>query len=373
MPFVEPSWIGPGFANTIQAVTHFTLNSLLIGAVLAASGPSVAAEGSTGSDAEQSRRSVPAAKMPELPPATIDDSLAIGGEEIEAEKLRSRMTVDVRLNDTGPYRFIVDSGADSSVVGERIATALRLRPGQPAMLNGITDTQLVNRVFVDELELGPTRLYDLEVPVLKERHIGAEGMLGLDALVEQRLMLDFEKRQISVDDAAEPAGRLDGEIVVRARLHRGQLILTHVKANKVSIEAVVDTGSEISIGNSKLRDALMLRNPREISTIRVAGVTGTEIDLQLIRVTELRLGSVTLRNVPIAFADIPPFEVFGIDDKPSLLLGTDVMEVFRRVQLDFRDRRVRFQLRKCDQTVRLSTNSNFGSRLSADNDAACRR
>lgn len=315
----------------------------------------------------------PPAKMPALPPARIDDTLAVGGEEIDARKLRTRMTVEVKVNDTGPYRFVVDSGADSSVVGERLAAALKLKPGQPTMLNGITDTQLVNRVFIDELELGPTQLYNLEVPVLKERDIGAAGMLGLDALVEQRLMLDFEKRQISVDDAATPAARMDGEIVVRARLQRGQLILTHVKAGTTSVDAVVDTGSEITIGNTHLRDLLIRKGSRQFTKIGVVGVTGTQIELEVARVDVLKLGSITLRNVPVAFADIPPFAVFGIDKQPALLLGTDVMEVFRKVQLDFRERRVRFQLRKCEAVVRLSTNSNFGSRLSTDNAATCGR
>jgi hypothetical protein len=321
----------------------------------------------------QARGSTPQPRMPALPPAQIDDTLAVGGDEIDARKLRTRMTVQVRINDTGPYRFVVDSGADTSVVGERISTALRLRPGQPTMLNGITDSQPVQRVFVDELELGPSRLFDLEVPVLKESNIGAEGMVGLDALVQQRLMLDFEKRQISVDDGRRKDTRMDGEIVVRARLQRGQLILTQVMANKVSVDAIIDTGSEVSIGNAKLRDALMLKNSRQFQTITVIGVTGTPAELQLIRVSQLKLGSVTLRDVPIAFADIPPFAVFGIDDQPSLLLGTDVMETFRRVQLDFRERRVRFQLRKCAQVVRISTTGNYASRLSTDNEATCRR
>lgn len=322
---------------------------------------------------EQANRSVPPPRMPTLPPAQIDDALAIGGDEIDARKLRTRMTVQVRINDTGPYRFVVDSGADTSVVGERIAQSLSLRPGRPTMLNGITDSQPVQRVFVDELELGPSRLFDLEVPVLEEGNIGAEGMVGLDALVQQRLMLDFEKRQISVDDGRRKDTRMDGEIVVRARLQRGQLILTQVMANKVPVDAIIDTGSEISIGNAKLRDALMLKNPRQFQTITVVGVTGTPAELQLIRVSQLKLGSITLRDVPIAFADIPPFAVFGIDDQPSLLLGTDVMETFRRVQLDFRERRVRFQLRKCAQVVRISTTGNYASRLSTDNEATCRR
>ena len=130
----------------------------------------------------------------------LDDTLRIGGSEIAGKKVSSRMTVPVTINGQGPYRFVVDSGADTSVVGNRIAMDLALEPGTRAVLNTTTDTQYVDRVLVDELILGPTRVTDLELPVLSERDIGADGILGLDALVEQRLMLDFEKRLISVDD-----------------------------------------------------------------------------------------------------------------------------------------------------------------------------
>ena len=76
-------------------------------------------------------------RMPELPSAEFDETLAIGGEEIGARKLRSRMTVDVMVNGTGPHKFVVDSGADSSVVGERLAGRLAMPAGSPAMLHGV--------------------------------------------------------------------------------------------------------------------------------------------------------------------------------------------------------------------------------------------
>ena len=59
--------------------------------------------------------------MPPLPPAQFDNALAIGGDDINARKVESRLSVDVLVNGRGPYRFVVDSGADTSVVGLRIA------------------------------------------------------------------------------------------------------------------------------------------------------------------------------------------------------------------------------------------------------------
>lgn len=49
----------------------------------------------------------------------------------------------------------------------------------------------------------------------------------------------------------------------------------------------------------------------------------------------------------MAFADVPPFNLFGLSKEPALLLGTDILEAFRKISLDFRSRKVRFHLRRC--------------------------
>ena len=314
-------------------------------------------------------------KMPPLAPAVIDDTLAIGGDDIKARAASTRLTVEVHINGRGPYRFLVDSGADSSVVGLRIARELQLPVGTPAVLHSMTATSRVDRVIVDELSFGPSTIRNLEVPALEERDLGGAGMIGIDALVEQRLMMDFEKKVIKVEDARRPAVMLDGEIVVTARRRRGQLILTQVSAAGVPLEAVIDTGSEITIGNLALRDKLIRGNRDKFITVEATGVTGVTIKLQLARIGELRLGSVILRNVPIAFADLPPFAVFGIAKQPALLLGTDLLEAFRRVSLDFRTRKVRFQLRRCGSTgIFISTEPTSITRLSSSaSGEACRR
>jgi hypothetical protein len=294
-----------------------------------------------------------AGPMAPLPPAVIDDTLAIGGDEVNARKVETRLSVDVRVNGRGPYSFVVDSGADTSVVGMRIARDLELPLGTPVLLNGMTDRNIVDRVRVDSLSVGPSTIRDLQLPALREQDVGGAGMIGIDALRRQRLMLDFEKRLIKVEDAAKPARYVPGEIVVVAQLRRGQLILTHVRIGRVSLDAVIDTGSQITIGNIALRDKLLRRHAR-LRKVTAIGVTGKAMDLQVGTVDELRVGPVTLTNVPMAFADVPPFEVFGLSDRPALLLGTDLLETFRRVSLDFRARKVRFQLRRCQQVVSIN-------------------
>ena len=313
-------------------------------------------------------------KVKPLPPAAIDDALAIGGEDINARKLQSRMTVEVRVNGRGPYRFIVDSGADSSVLGLRVAAQLQLPAGAPAILNSMTDSTLVQRVAVDELAVGSSIFRNLELPALDESDLGGDGLIGIDALAEQRLMMDFEKRVIRVEDARRPAVMIGGEIVVTARRRRGQLILTQVAAGGRPVEAVVDTGSEITIGNLALRDQLIRGHRDKFVTVAVTGVTGVTTNVQFARIGELRVGTVTLRNVPMAFADLPPFKLFGLSRQPALLLGTDLLENFRRVSLDFRARKVRFQLRRCGtQGIVIGTAPTSITRLSSANREVCQR
>jgi hypothetical protein len=190
-------------------------------------------------------------------------------------------------------------------------------------------------------------------------------MIGIDALAQQRLMLDFEKKLIKVEDARIPEQHEPGEIVITARRQHGQLILTHVKAAGYDLDAVIDTGSEVTIGNLALRDQLIRGNRDKFLTLTVIGVTGAKMDLQFARIGELELGPVTLRDVPMAFADVPPFKMFGLSNEPALLLGTDILETFRRISLDFRSRKVRFQLRRCDAAVVISTDPDNFTRLSS--------
>jgi hypothetical protein len=304
--------------------------------------------------------------VPPLPPAYFDPSLAIGGEDVKARKVETRLTVQVKVNGSGPYDFIVDSGADTSVVGLRIARALQLPLGTPAILNGMTARNIVDRVKVDQLGLGTTTIRDLQLPALREADLGGAGMIGIDALSQQRLMMDFEKRLIKVEDARIPAKVYPGEIVVIARRHRGQLILTQVRAAGLPLDAVIDTGTQITIGNLALRDKLIRGNRRKFLTIPVTGVTGVTIKMEFAKIAELRLGPVVLNDVPMAFADVPPFKLFGLSDQPALLLGTDLLESFRRVSLDFRARKVRFQLRRCrTEGIVISTAPQSFTRLSS--------
>ena len=91
----------------------------------------------------------PAASVPDQPliaPAIIDNNLEILGDALEAEQLKKRMFVDVKVNGIGPHRFLVDSGADRSVVSDGLAARLNLPAGESVRLQGMAGAVSVGTV-----------------------------------------------------------------------------------------------------------------------------------------------------------------------------------------------------------------------------------
>lgn len=279
--------------------------------------------------------------------AEIDDRLEVSGDAIEGQQIDTRMVVGVTVDGSGPYRFVVDSGADRSVIGERLARTLGLPAGCSVTLHDVAGASRRETVRIARLGLGSGTVENIVAPILSETSLGARGIIGIDALRGQRLMLDFEADTVTVEDTRRPAKVQADEIVVTARSRGGQLILTEARANGVDIRAVVDTGSQLTIGNLALRDVLVRRRrrPPEPSSATLVSVTGETLLVPLMIVPEIRVGRVIMRDVLIGFADLPPFRLFGLREAPAMLLGTDLMGNFRRVSLDFRAKKVRFQLR----------------------------
>ena len=289
---------------------------------------------------------VPAPDLPRIPAAQIDNSLEIAGDALAAESLRNRLFLEVKVNDAGPYRFLVDSGADRSVISHDVASALKLPQEGAARLQSMAGVSSVGLVMVDTLTLGTSEVGPFRTPALSGRDLGADGLIGIDALADQRLLMDFDKKTVTVQDSRRNYAGEPGEIVVTARRRKGQLIITQASVREQKVNAVIDTGSEITLGNLALRRRLFGdRTPGTMKQIKLVSVTGQVLDAEAMVVNNVRIGGLVLNNVVIAFADASPFGLFGLNQQPSLFLGSDLLASFRKVGLDFRNRKVRFVMR----------------------------
>ena len=253
-----------------------------------------------------------------------------------------RMTVPVSLSGIGPYRFLVDTGSNRSAISTAVAARLGLAIGERADLHTVTGVRNVRTATVPNLQLSNSALRIVDAPVLEAEHMGADGILGTDMLRSQRVVFDFEKRLMTVVPSAQRAPRESGEIVVTGRLKNGRLIVTNAVADRNDIIVILDTGSEVSVGNDALR--LRLGNSRLLrksGAIELESVTGDILQGEYTFVKALEMGEVTLANLAVVFADVHTFKQLGFDDRPALLLGMNALRAFKKVSIDFANRRVR--------------------------------
>ena len=167
--------------------------------------------------------------IPPLPPAYYDPTLAVGGEDVKARKVET--PAERRRPGQRPRPLQLHRRQRRRYLGGR--PAHRARPAAAARHAG--DPQRHDRAQHRRSGQGRRADRSGRAPSATSSFrrcanstSAATGMIGIDALVRQRLMMDFEKRLIKVEDARIPEVFLPGEIVITARRQRGQLILTQV-------------------------------------------------------------------------------------------------------------------------------------------------
>ncbi|MFA9201852.1 MAG: aspartyl protease family protein, partial [Cypionkella sp.] len=200
--------------------------------------------------------------------------LAASGEVIASDPDRySRMTIPVTIEGAGPFRFMIDTGSQATVVSRALRDRLGLPSIGQATVVGMAARKEVELVRLDGLEFA-SRMFDaLHAPLLEAQHIGADGIIGLDSLQDLRVLIDFRGKTIAVDDAAALGGDRGYEIVVRARNKKGRLIITDAEIDGVRTAVVLDTGSQGSMGNTALQRRLRTRKGSPVTSTDVTGAT----------------------------------------------------------------------------------------------------
>ena len=262
------------------------------------------------------------------------------------DDLYERMTVPVRLSGTGPYRFLVDTGADRTAISHQLAAKLNLGSSGDATLHSVTGSSKVATAKVLNLQLTRKNLEIRNAPLLDSENMGADGILGVDSLRSQRVLFDFEGQTISIVPSAAPEIRNEpGAIVVQAKRRNGHLILTQARANGRRISVVIDTGSQYSIGNSALRRQLLAKGQLTAShQVELESVTGHKLIGDLMFIRQVEMGGIHLKDLAVVFADSHAFRKLDLDDKPSLLLGMNAMRAFKKVSIDFVNKKLRIVL-----------------------------
>ena len=292
----------------------------------------------------------PAFAQPQTPPQNPKPPPPNDTGQVAAQTdAAQHLTIDVMINGKGPFRFVVDTGADRSVIADSVAMALGLLQGQQVMVAGIVRTLSAQTVRLNNISFGSVSHDNLVVPILPRYLLAADGYLGLDVIDGQRVTLDFKNRSLRI---TEPRyARMFGvmppnEAKVNLSGRQGHLRAVNCSADGVRTTSFIDTGAEVSVGNTRLYEALVDRDPDyiKVGVVPLTGVTGGVIDGSVTMIKKVVLHGVVFANCYIAIADMQIFRIWDLADVPAMLIGMNFLRQFSRVSIDYGSKEIRFDL-----------------------------
>jgi len=293
---------------------------------------------------------------PPVAPAPADPAAApVTGSEItpfvqpfDLDATR-RMSVQVMIGGQGPYSFLVDTGAERTIIARELADRLGLVEGGKLRMATIGGSATVPSFRVAALQMTNLSMHGFDAPSFYGRHIGAAGLIGVDMLEDRRILIDFTKESMQVLETrkrARPIIRDDDAIIVTARNSAGRLILSDARIDGRRIDVIVDTGAQTSVGNLALQKLVADRRANRLPFLptTLGAVTGEAVPATRTAIKRIIINGMDVNDLPVSFADSQAFRALGLTERPALLLGMDSLALFDRVEIDFPNRRVVFDL-----------------------------
>lgn len=295
---------------------------------------------------------VPVGALAQIRP--IEAAIELPDEDAPNTKLdtsadrNEHLLAPVQINGQGPFNFLLDTGANVSCVSNRLMKRLALTSTETQRVHTVVGVRDRPVVTLDSLQIGPRSRRGVRTPALPIAGTDIDGILGVDWLKGQRLVLDMKGRKLEITksraDREEP-GRV---VVVPARRRHGQLTIVDADLSGRPISAIIDSGAQGTLCNSKLRNLVRAIEAKkgqspDIHMVRMETLAGEVFVGESIFLPFLRLGGLRLGNVPVTYADMHVFDVWGLKDSPALVIGMDLLSQFELVAMDFGRSAVRFE------------------------------
>jgi predicted aspartyl protease len=219
----------------------------------------------------------------------------------------SPVFADVYIGTDGPYRFLVDTGAQTSLIDPKLAAKLRLRPEFRVELLTQQSSHFVSGAKLTNLKIGTRTLPETEIlfhDVTQARQLdpSVNGVLGRNALSTFDFTLSPPTGRFE-DTAERPAGEvvpyfeIEGRMAIKARM--GDEILT----------LILDSGSNHMV---------LFRLPVAMEKVRPVTTTMTTIEgarsvVPTCWSAEIRLGDqLRIATLPAAIVQANGTEAEGL-------------------------------------------------------------
>ena len=299
-----------------------------------------------------------------VPAATPPGSLPASGESLEEVVVErnepqfvaptrrdriGRIWAPVMIDGKGPFRLVLDTGANHSAVIQRTADALKEPTlDEMTLVTGMTGSATVATVRVGSMEVGELLLGPTFLPVVPDVFGGAQGVLGGEGLANMRVFADFGHDRLTITRSRSQHAGLGFTVVPLQVVHDG-LLMADVLVGRVRTRAIIDTGAQRTVGNEALRAALLRHPPYGMRREDIMGVT---LDVQrgdnLPAPPIVLAKKMTLQGVRVTFGDMYLFQHWKMLNEPALLVGMDVLGSFDVLVIDYRSKELELRQRNAE-------------------------
>jgi predicted aspartyl protease len=247
----------------------------------------------------------------------------------------------VEVNGEGPFEFILDTGAGTSLLSSELGEKLGIKvigskEGQSA--GGAISVSLAK---VNSLAVGSAQLSDVDVGLVDLSHIGKtvdakiDGDLGYNFLKHFRVTLDYRKNEIRFDDpkrfelAGQPAAVT--EVAMRLASPAKPLILVDVFANDSGpFQFALDTGTSTTAITPELAKQLGVAS----SPIGPATTGGAQVEVTAGALQSFQVGGARIDDLPVIVADFFAMLSNALGVKLDGIVGYNFLRNYK-VALDY--------------------------------------
>lgn len=255
-----------------------------------------------------------------------------------------RPAARVMLNGRGPYRFLVDTGSNTTVLADRVAAELGLPLEAQELVLGVTGSRMAARARLQRVAIGQTETLNVRAVVFDGPAFARlDGILGMDVFANRRVRFNFQRQEVEFADADTPT---NSRLPIRSsfRLRQGLLIEAEGRIATTNLRCVLDTGAETSLINlAALRALTRPTRRRSDESTLILGATDHTLRGQLVAVPPLTVIGMTVSSLTVVAADAPIFGHWGMQRNPVMLVGMDVMSRLETLQIDYRRRTVQLR------------------------------
>ena len=243
----------------------------------------------------------------------------------------------VQVNDRGPFEFILDTGAGTSLVSSELARELDIKVVSSKEGQGAGGKISVLLAKVDSLAVGQTRLPDVDVGIVDLGQIGRavgakiDGDVGYNFLKHFRVTIDYHDSVVRLDDPKRVESLARGaktEVPIRLANPAKPLILVDVHVNgRGPFQFAIDTGTSTSAITPELAKELSL------TTSEIPPMTsgGGQIQASASTLQTFQLGGAKIDNVAVVVADFFTMLNAAIGAKLNGIVGYNFLRNYKVV------------------------------------------